>query len=76
MQVKHPKPAPAIRLIGRISPEAMTKVVQYLDSLSAGVWYIAKANISKGYFVVRYRPTNRRGKWECVFGLDGQCWSD
>ena len=78
MQLKSVKCSPAIRLIGHVSPEAMTRVIRYLDSLSAGVWRIAKVRLRtrNPYFVVRYKPTNRSGVWEAVFGLDGSCWAD
>ena len=76
MQVKRPRCAPAIRLIGRVSQEAMIAVLRYLDLLGAGVWHIGRVNVKAGYFIVRYYPTNRRGRWEAVFTFDGTCVAD
>jgi hypothetical protein len=78
MQIKRPKCSPAIKLIGRICPEAMLAVLRCLDLLRAGRWWITRVGHSSDgdYFVVAYRPTNRAGTWEAVFGTDGLCWQD
>lgn len=76
MQIKKPRTPAAMHLIGKVDADAMLKMLRTLDSLSAGVWKIGKVNAAKGYFTVLYYPTNRKGRWEAVFGFDGTCWMD
>lgn len=73
MQIKRPRIAPAVALIGRIDAEGMTRTIQYLDSLGAFRWEITAVNRST--FSVAYWP-NRGGQWEAVFDFNGVCVAD